>query len=536
MPKPSRSQLAASRGFELTVHAEGVAPKVDLTPLAPPSKYAYDALFDMFKEFLLTQVTHDEKAVKNATSWGSSRPSPTTIKDFLRWYCMSAEGKIDAKNTAVSLNTAETQWYRFRTMVQRQMGCEFTKAFSQDILGFIRGRLKSDIGLVCKMKSKSFADGADIRILLQQVWCEEVRPMPERENCSLPRDRVQESLLMLMHLYTAARPGAMLPTQHYPRLHLQYKISLELAVRSKSRFTDDLIGFFLALAFQDQAFQDFATPLDLMEWLEKNFHAEKARIRYKAEKLEEHVLKQTSNRAKTNLLDYNKFCRSLHQLSINAGYAKGIAPYDIRRAVADTINRFGTTAQQNQTLGHYDQKVYKKCYQMALSSLDLQRLTTGALEDEDEWDDAIQLLRRIERRVNQKILPPHVRNMLIADLPCLPLHEDDVERRPAVQAYLQRIRKNLGNTTNVDDVTSRLSKFVLQKSTIPASVEKLGPLNEKTTLPLIQTFFTPSLRAIQKYFDSDQPYSRKECLENLLTYMAKGNRGCYRPNAQPISI
>ncbi|KAL9080626.1 MAG: hypothetical protein Q9159_007564 [Coniocarpon cinnabarinum] len=560
MPALSRSDRARMNGFSLTPHAD--AERRDLKPVVPATKYHQKAILKAFKEFLTTEM--GQEGIVNL-KFGSPKPSQSVIKNFLCWCSCSAIGKLDeTENCAPTLNSVETWWYRLKSTLQRTLGCNCTRSSSDDIVGYIRGRLSEQRELVLRMKEKNFVDGEDVRILLQQLWCEESHDKPREDVRNTSRDIVQDSALLLMHLYNAARPGAILPTQHYEVLHLCYEVcnheierlwinrsdvsysanpddkhltklrSLDLAVRGMPHATDDLIVYFLTLAFHDNVFQDFETPAQLLTWV--NAHPEpQIRIKYKPEKLKEPVFRQAVTVIKgeetRGTYAYSVFIHHLKSLSLRAGYEKHVLPYDIRRAVANHINGSTTTAQQNQLLGHHHQNVYTKSYQMALSSVDLQTLTTGS-EVDTEWNDAKQQLRRIERRARNRELPTLVARHLSTTQQSTSDH-DEATRKVVVDSYFREARHALSGSEDLCS-GSQLLNFASRQSSIPWSVEKLGDLGNPSIIPLLQTLFNLSLRGVQKFLESSQGYSRIECLQYLLIFLDQRGGGYYRPREEPI--
>lgn len=73
---------------------------------------------------------------------------------------------------------------------------------------------------------------------MQQLWCFDA------DEIEWERDRVQLAFIIQMHFFSAARPGALLPTGYYPDLHLTYEDVLFALLRKPdgtSKFTIILV-------------------------------------------------------------------------------------------------------------------------------------------------------------------------------------------------------------------------------------------------------------------------------------------------------
>ncbi len=63
----------------------------------------------------------------------------------------------------------------------------------------------------------------DLEALVEQIWCFDAKEILHE------RTRIQLALLTLLHFYSGARPGSLLPTDHYPENYLKYQVCSHVA-------------------------------------------------------------------------------------------------------------------------------------------------------------------------------------------------------------------------------------------------------------------------------------------------------------------
>ena len=132
-------------------------------------------------------------------------------------------------------------------------------------------------------------------------------------------------------LFLRARPAVVKADKIY---------SNSITIPSKDRVTDDVMLFFLALAFHNRVFEDFDYPKELARWIAQTSHG--AQITYKSNKTAEPVFKQAvklSKQGEATRGTYHVFLAHIKSLSLSAGYEKHLVPGDIRVALAEISNR-----------------------------------------------------------------------------------------------------------------------------------------------------------------------------------------------------
>lgn len=146
---------------------------------------------------------------------GAQLPSMDIVKSFLRWYAAGSTGQLGSK---ASLNTVENMCHLLTTTLQRDTGNFMHDGAVEDVIGYIRGALRDEQGIQHVTKEKTYADEVDLRVLMEQLWCDDL------DEIESSRDRIQLAFVMQLQTFTGCRPGALLPTFHYPKLRLTYRV------------------------------------------------------------------------------------------------------------------------------------------------------------------------------------------------------------------------------------------------------------------------------------------------------------------------
>lgn len=170
---------------------------------------------------------------------GVAKPDSVLIKKFLKWWACSSTGRLQQ---AVNLTSAKTTWARLQATIFRITDTRLERHVNEDILAvsiqdailrlvLTRQWINTELvdeGLVVRGKGeKRYSDSVVYRNLVRQLWC------LDADEFKWERDRVQMALMLQIHFFSAARPGAIVSTGYYPDLCLTYNDVLFALVRGK---------------------------------------------------------------------------------------------------------------------------------------------------------------------------------------------------------------------------------------------------------------------------------------------------------------
>ncbi|KAL9093214.1 MAG: hypothetical protein Q9159_000391 [Coniocarpon cinnabarinum] len=103
---------------------------------------------------------------------GAPLPLPNLVKQYLKWYTKTAVGIIDKEKKVPTQNTVEHASHTLTTMLQRETGNKYNQVQINDFIEFIRDDLRRECGVKHVTKPKRYADEVDLKIMLDQLWCE----------------------------------------------------------------------------------------------------------------------------------------------------------------------------------------------------------------------------------------------------------------------------------------------------------------------------------------------------------------------------
>ena len=76
-----------------------------------------------------------------------------------------------------------------------------------------------------EQRKKGFCDGPIFATLMDQIHSHDA------DDYQTERDRLQTAFLAQMHMFSAGRPGAFVPTGHYPDIYMSYEDAEVVLVR-----------------------------------------------------------------------------------------------------------------------------------------------------------------------------------------------------------------------------------------------------------------------------------------------------------------
>ncbi|TGO90359.1 hypothetical protein BPOR_0067g00010 [Botrytis porri] len=320
---------------------------------------------------------------------------------------MLAKERTGLLGKRLSVKTLIQYAIRFKSVYERKHNEELDSM--QELRTFIKTSLARSLGLSTKTRPKPIASLNDLKDIIGYLW------MNDPLNFLYERARVQIALLILMLVYTASRPGAVIDSHAYymtgqamrykdikltlqqnpnggrPLMSILFTFNLRKNERDdegevyKQQLFEDLtsrhmcpITLFLALAFADDA---FATVNSIEELYDPSICSAKyIDIQFKESVLNKPLFR--SNRSMdashhAEALTYQAFNHSLRKIAQRAGFKDDFTSYVIRRTSANVLNQHVTSAERGKILGHSNDQVFQNSYLASHSGVDLQSLTVG---------------------------------------------------------------------------------------------------------------------------------------------------------------
>ncbi|KAF7880459.1 uncharacterized protein EAF02_007305 [Botrytis sinoallii] len=358
----------------------------------PPTLRGYNMIWKLWEDYLarLNDV--------------NVKPTLRVLKGF---FTMLAKERSGLLGKRLSIKTLIQYTIRFKSVYERKHNEELESM--QELRTFIKTSLAKSLGLSTKTRPKPIASLNDLQDILGYLW------MNDPLNFLYERARVQIALLILILVYTASRPGAVIESHAYymtgqsmrykdikftlqqspdggrPLMSILFTFNLRKNERDdegevyKQQLFEDLasrdmcpITLFLALAFADDAFETVKN-------IEELYDPSICSAKYIDVKFKESVLNKPlfrSNRSMEPTLDaesltYQAFNHSLRKVAQRAGFKDIFTSYVIRRTSANVLNQHVTSAERGKILGHSNDKVFQNSYLASHSGIDLQSLTVG---------------------------------------------------------------------------------------------------------------------------------------------------------------
>ncbi|KAF5877807.1 uncharacterized protein Bfra_002177 [Botrytis fragariae] len=358
----------------------------------PPTLRGYNMIWKLWENYLAR--------LNNA----NMKPTLRVLKGF---FTMLAKERTGLLGKRLSVKTLIQYAIRFKSVYERKHNEELESM--PELRTFIKTSLAKSLGLSTKTRPKPIASLNDLQDILGYLW------MNDPLNFLYERARVQIALLILILVYTASRPGALIESHAYymtgqsmrykdikfslqqsldggrPLMSILFTFNLRKNERDdegevyKQQLFEDLtsrdicpITLFLALAFADDAFETVKSIEELYD--PSICSAKYIDIQFKESALNKPLFR--SNRSMeasqdAESLTYQAFNHSLRKIAQRAGFKDIFTSYVIRRTSANVLNQHVTSAERGKILGHSNDKVFQNSYLASHSGIDLQSLTVG---------------------------------------------------------------------------------------------------------------------------------------------------------------
>lgn len=320
---------------------------------------------------------------------------------------MLAKERTGLLSKRLSVKTLIQYAIRFKSVYERKHNEELESM--EELRIFIKTTLAKSLGLSTKTRPKPIASLNDLQDILSYLW------MNDPVNFLYERARIQIALLVLILVYTAARPGAIIESHAYymtgqamlykdikftllqnpdggrPLMSLLLTFNLRKNERGddgevyEQQIFEDLtsremcpVTLFLALAFADDAFANIKNIEELYD--PKICTAKYIDIPFKESILDKPLFRNNrtmKSSEKVEALTYQAFNNSMRNLAQRAGFKDIFTSYVIRRTSANILNQHVTSAERGKILGHSNDKIFQNSYLASHSGVDLQSLTRG---------------------------------------------------------------------------------------------------------------------------------------------------------------
>ncbi|RDL41173.1 uncharacterized protein BP5553_01152 [Venustampulla echinocandica] len=368
---PRRQRTRASKG-ELLEDAKRVSLiKSGPAKVAPPTQRGYDLILDSWNDY------------KARIEKPDLVPDVTWLKSFFRTMAIERVGML---HDTLSLHTLREYVTRFATAYKRINNITFTRIQIKQVKDYIAEDLKAELGLSSKVREKLVIDDEDLTSIIRFLW-EEDQYIFRRES-----ERVKLTLLVLILVYTVARPGAVVESSAYrnsteallykdlkfcisqdknggpPLRSLTITFNLMKGDREEDNkyisltLWEDLefphlcpVTFFLAVAFEHNAFD--CRPEDLFP---SSIDSKVIEINFKTTVLDTPLFRGPDG---VSVWQYNNCASHISELGYRAGYDCKITAYTFRRGAANRLVASGATvAEIGLILGHKNPKTFQLSY------------------------------------------------------------------------------------------------------------------------------------------------------------------------------
>ncbi|RAL60102.1 hypothetical protein DID88_000727 [Monilinia fructigena] len=297
------------------------------------------------------QIDQVEEEMEEEEDSDSSVGSVIVV-DHPSSHVMLAKERSGLLSKRLSIKTLIQYSIRFKSVYERKHNEEL------ESMQELRTSSKKP-GFEYKNPPKPIASLNDLQDILGYLW------MNDPLNFLYERARVQIALLILILVYTASRPGALIES------HAYYMTGQSM------RYKD--------IKFTLQQNPNGGRPLMSILFtfnLRKNERDDEGEV-YKQQLFEDLTSRDMCPITHCFLLwllptmRLKPFNHSLRKVAQRAGFKDIFTSYVIRRTSANVLNQHVTSAERGKILGHSNDKVFQNSYLASHSGIDLQSLTVG---------------------------------------------------------------------------------------------------------------------------------------------------------------
>ncbi|KAJ5291551.1 hypothetical protein N7478_000802 [Penicillium angulare] len=416
--RETQQKLAQNNGYVFGAHAARDSIR-DLNRKIPKTKKMHFDAVELWNDFV--------------TIWGiggykegsvCATPDHALIKEFLRWYSHTAQGKKSKNGRPVMtsvVNCAERLFGGF----EEKLRITIMKEDRSEIYNWIKRTLSEAEGTVENVEEPDhcFTKKDYLRMISSMWQADHRRFMPGLLKATI-------MLALQLYLFTGARIGAFIPPHEdkdkkglryqdidlvlFPSTTAPWKVEWKvnqkwlkgnrnpdyavfgIGIRDtkKPQFASGYL--LLALALQHGALFGIKSVEDLAKYDLSS--GKPIELRWRDEYLEKPVLRNVTAVGPQDVpLHKERFCELLRGIVTTAGYSKSITVHRIRKYLGSVIEgRYGS-ALVSQIYGHKDASTYPKEYLLHCSSID----TVSAVLGEEEQSSHGEYFQGFERFYEQ---------------------------------------------------------------------------------------------------------------------------------------
>ncbi|CAG7932841.1 unnamed protein product [Penicillium olsonii] len=346
------------------------------------------------------------------TSFGCPAPSHEMIKEFIRWYIGSTEGRLD-ENGRPTVRTVESCAERFFGGFEELTKTKIIPDDRKEIKSWIKKTLTAEGTIVNQKKEKLNFTRHDFLRTVSSLW------QTDHQTFIPGLLKVVILFALQLYLFTGARVGSFIPSSkdkherglRYKHIDLvlfpsttapwavgwrvkqvwlknnrcpQYTV-FGIGIRDSNRPQFASGYLLLSLALAHGALFGVNTVDDLAQFDLSNGEIP---LRWKDEYLEKPVLRHaTADGPQETPLTKQKFCSCLRQIFAAAGYFGELATiHCIRRNLGKKVEKRHGSAPVSQIMAHQGPGTFPEHYQAHCSSMD----TVSAVLDEADQSDHIE--------------------------------------------------------------------------------------------------------------------------------------------------
>ncbi|KAI2741899.1 hypothetical protein DTO013E5_5321 [Penicillium roqueforti] len=346
------------------------------------------------------------------TSFGCPAPSHEMIKEFIRWYISSTEGRLN-ENGRPTVRTVQACAERFFGGFEELTKTKIIPDDRKEIKSWIKKTLTAEGTIVNQKKEKLNFTRHDFLRTVSSLW------QTDHQTFIPGLLKVVILFALQLYLFTGARVGSFIPSSkdkherglRYKHIDLvlfpsttapwavgwrvkqvwlknnrcpQYTV-FGIGIRDSNRPQFASGYLLLSLALAHGALFRVNTVDDLAQFDLSNGEIP---LRWKDEYLEKPVLRHaTADGPQETPLTKQKFCSCLRQIFAAAGYFGELATiHCIRRNLGKKVEKRHGSAPVSQIMAHQGPGTFPEHYQAHCSSMD----TVSAVLDEADQSDHIE--------------------------------------------------------------------------------------------------------------------------------------------------
>ncbi|KAH0543790.1 hypothetical protein FGG08_001972 [Glutinoglossum americanum] len=347
---------AEANGYERGAHREKDSVR-DANRHIEKTKKNQDGFLCLYVKFMALQAKEDN--LKNGTPipdeaafidtvrgncLGKGAPAPDieTVKDFIRFYIATSQGRLDRRSTVDSVNTY-AEW--FFAGFSRVTGTPTDKEERSEVFNWVRRTLTKEGVIVNKRRPKYLFGKEDLTEVLLTLWTKDDLIFIHE------RSRIQFTFIFHVYCWTGARLGAFFTGGlHYKRWVKNNRdpenISFGAAGREHAKLLYNDGALLLAMAIADEALFGFSSMEDL--WKQEIPQGEdEVSLRWNESVKDLPILRKATMKDGVTEEPMKKAAfLKIYQSSLkNAGYLCGTSIYAIRRYLGKMVD--GEAAQHD---------------------------------------------------------------------------------------------------------------------------------------------------------------------------------------------